>query len=122
MTFRTLVLALLLFQAVTPSAAQELLDAPGAVLRGLDKVSGETIDLTVKNGESAALGDLTVSVSGCRFPVDNPANGAFAFITVSEATKAEVFKGWMFAASPALSALDHPRYDVWVLNCIKSEG
>jgi hypothetical protein len=29
-----------------------------------------------------------------------------------------VFSGWMVASSPALSALDHPRYDVWVLNCI----
>jgi len=29
-----------------------------------------------------------------------------------------VFKGWMIASSPALNALDHPRYDVWVLRCI----
>ena len=27
------------------------------------------------------------------------------------------FYGWMFASSPALSALDHPRYDIWVLKC-----
>ena len=27
------------------------------------------------------------------------------------------FSGWMFASSPALSALDHPRYDVWVVSC-----
>lgn len=27
------------------------------------------------------------------------------------------FDGWMTASSPALSALDHPRYDVWPLRC-----
>ena len=27
------------------------------------------------------------------------------------------FTGWMFASSPALNALEHPVYDVWVLDC-----
>ena len=31
-----------------------------------------------------------------------------------------VFTGWMVAASPALSALDDPRYDVWLLRCKSS--
>jgi hypothetical protein len=30
---------------------------------------------------------------------------------------APVFSGWMIASSPALSAMDHPRYDVWILRC-----
>ena len=29
----------------------------------------------------------------------------------------EVFRGWMFASSPALNALEHPVYDVWVIGC-----
>ena len=28
-----------------------------------------------------------------------------------------IFRGWMFASSPALNALEHPVYDVWVINC-----
>ena len=28
-----------------------------------------------------------------------------------------LFSGWMFASSPALSALEHPVYDVWVIDC-----
>lgn len=28
------------------------------------------------------------------------------------------FSGWMVASSPALSALEHPRYDVQVLRCL----
>ena len=28
-----------------------------------------------------------------------------------------LFDGWMIASSPALNALDHPRYDVWVIGC-----
>ena len=32
--------------------------------------------------------------------------------------RVELFTGWMFASSPALSALEHPVYDVWVLDCL----
>jgi hypothetical protein len=28
-----------------------------------------------------------------------------------------IFKGWMFASSPSLNALEHPVYDVWVTDC-----
>ncbi len=30
------------------------------------------------------------------------------------------FSGWMIASSPALNALDNPRYDVWLLRCNNS--
>jgi hypothetical protein len=30
---------------------------------------------------------------------------------------APVFQGWLIGSAPALHALDHPRYDVWVLRC-----
>jgi hypothetical protein len=28
-----------------------------------------------------------------------------------------LFRGWMFASSPALNPLEHPVYDVWVIDC-----
>ena len=28
-----------------------------------------------------------------------------------------LFSGWMFASSPAVSALEHAVYDVWVVDC-----
>ena len=33
---------------------------------------------------------------------------------------APLFTGWMFASSPALSAVEHPVYDVWVIDCKKA--
>lgn len=32
-----------------------------------------------------------------------------------------VFKGWMFASSPSLNAMEHPTYDVWVIDCKMEE-
>ncbi len=95
--------------------------APGAVLRGLDKITGETTDYDLDNGATARIGRLTVEMDECRYPADNPSGDAFALVTVTaDGQNAPWFKGWMIASSPALSALDHPRYDVWVMRCRSS--
>lgn len=112
-------LALVLSLLMTPVAAEEVASAPGAILRGLDKVSGTTTDMEIRAGQSATFGRLTIAVSDCRYPVGDPSSNAYAHVTITaEATDKPVFDGWMIASSPALSALDHPRYDVWVLRCM----
>jgi hypothetical protein len=29
----------------------------------------------------------------------------------------QIFRGWMFASSPAVNGLEHPIYDAWVVGC-----
>jgi hypothetical protein len=100
--------------------AQALREGPGAELRWLDKLTGETADLELVRGQSAQWGRMTVRLDACRYPADNPAADAFAHLTVHDTgVTTAVFDGWMIASSPALSALDHPRYDVWVLRCLQ---
>lgn len=90
----------------------------GAVLRGLEKLSGDVIEIPLGPGEQAQFGPLTVEMAQCRYPQGDPAADAFAFLTIrDEGQDAPIFSGWMIASSPALSALDHPRYDIWVLRC-----
>ena len=62
------------------------------------------------------------SVSACRYPSENAAADAYAHVTVTDPGQTVLFDGWMIASSPALSAMDHPRYDIWVLSCIKPSG
>ncbi|MGL4234983.1 DUF2155 domain-containing protein [Tabrizicola sp.] len=101
------------------TAGPEFTDSEGAELRFLDRLTSETGDVVLGRGQAAVFGRLVVQLDSCRYPTGNPASDAEAHLTIiEEATQAELFKGWMLASSPALSALDHPRYDVWVLNCI----
>ncbi len=96
----------------------ETLNASGAVLRGLDKVTGQSRDLELAEGEAVRLGLITVTLGECRYPAADPASNGYAWVTVDDpAAEAPVFAGWMIAAAPALSALDHPRYDVWLIRC-----
>lgn len=95
--------------------------ASGAVLRGLDKVSGEITDLTLQVGQTARVGRLEVSLGDCRYPVENPAGDAYAWLEIRrEGAGAATFAGWMIASSPALNPLDDSRYDLWVIRCANS--
>lgn len=104
--------------AVAQEAPEGLAAAPGAFLRGLDKIAGAASDLTLSVGQSLDYGSLSVRLVDCRYPADDPASNAYAFLEITDtAIGREVFRGWMIAQNPALSALDHQRYDVWVLRC-----
>ena len=111
-----LLLALLL--VVPELAMAEIEPAKGAELRVLDKMTGIVSDYDLAVGQSQAEGRLTVQLDDCRYPSDLPTGEAYAHLTILDSDlAAPAFKGWMVASSPALSALDHPRYDVWVLRC-----
>ena len=99
-------------------AGPEFTESDGAQLRFLDKLTSETGDVALSKGQSAKFGRLVVRLDSCRYPTGNPASDSQAHLTiVEETTETELYSGWMLASSPALSALDHPRYDVWVLTC-----
>lgn len=122
MSLRLATLALGLLMAL-PLQAQNTQTASGsgAVLRVLDKINGEVMDLDLPNGTGGVAWRMQVELGECRYPVGNPAGDAFAFLTLRhEGSQEPLFRGWMIASAPALNALDHPRYDVWVIRCTTS--
>ena len=89
-----------------------------ARLRALDTIVGTVSELSVTVGETAQFGRLTITVSECRYLPENPSTHSYAFVTVSESPdQTQVFSAWMIAAAPALSAMEHPRYDIWLIRC-----
>jgi len=98
---------------------------PGAVLRLLDMMTAETAELDIATGRTRDLGRLTVALNACMAPEDGTLAGTRAHLTIRDRLSESadpVFEGWMFAASPALSAMDHRRYDLWVISCTSAEG
>ncbi|MEM9062904.1 MAG: DUF2155 domain-containing protein [Pseudomonadota bacterium] len=97
----------------------------GARLRQLDKMTGQTVTFELLAGETRQVDRLVVRLDACRSPETNASHGVMAFLSVRDTRNTEGepdFTGWMFAESPALSALDHPRYDLWVISCTTSAG
>lgn len=92
-----------------------------AVLQALDKVTARVTTLDAPLGETVKYNTLEIMARACdkRPPEETPESTAF--LDIWEARPGEpmqgIFRGWMFASSPAVSAMEHPVYDVWVLDC-----
>lgn len=114
--------ALAVGMCLSTATAQEVEQGSGVHLRALDRLSGYLTELDVPIGGTVEYADrLDVSVVECRYPADNPTGDAYAYLLIRDiVADTQVFEGWMIASSPALNALDHPRYDVWVLRCNRS--
>jgi hypothetical protein len=105
----------------TASAQLATTDGTGVTVRALDKLTGQVSDLEIGNAQSKTVGRITIQVNECRYPDGNAAGEAYASLTITEVgVDGPVFQGWMIASSPALNAMDHQRYDVWVLRCTTS--
>lgn len=110
---------LALLGAARPAAAQGWEPKPVAELQLLDKVTARVTVLPAKVGQPARFGTLTIDVRACNArPVGEvPDAAAWMEITDSLRGNAVVFRGWMFANAPGVSMLEHPVYDLRVLDC-----
>ncbi len=91
------------------------------VLRALDKITARITEFELEVGEELRFGTLSIVARYCRTrpPIEPPET--FAYLEIDDLKRGDkrvrVFEGWMVASSPALNALEHPVYDVWVIKC-----
>ena len=118
----------MMFAAVlSTSVAAEMIREPVARLEGLDKITARVSKFDAPVDEPMQFGTLTIRVRDCEKnpPEESPESAAFLEIDElrpGDNTVRRVFGGWMFASSPALSALEHPVYDVILLDCKAARG
>ncbi len=102
------------------------LENPVAEFSGIDKITGRITTFDVYVNETVQFGALQVTPKVCYSRDETEAQKIDAFIEVDEITLdrkiRRIFSGWMFADSPALNAVEHPIYDVWLTGCkVESE-
>ena len=104
----------------------ETIKNPVARFAGLDKITAKVTEFDVALDKSRMFGNLRVTARAChtRPPVEPPETLAFVEIEEiyidKENPPKRIFTGWMYASSPALHALEHPVYDVWLISCKRS--
>ena len=106
----------LLAWLAAPAAAADV-----AVLQGLDKITARISTFEAPVDQIVRFGTFEIIARTChKTPPEEPPERA-AFLEITEvrpdSPSAPIFTGWMFASSPALSAVEHPVYDVWVIDC-----
>ena len=108
---------------VIGGAGERLADGRGQAA-GLDKITARVSTIEAPVGQAVTFGALEITVRACdKRPPEEPPEGA-AYLEIVERKVNEepktVFSGWMFASSPAVSALEHPVYDIWGLDCMSA--
>jgi hypothetical protein len=92
-----------------------------AVFRGLDKVTARVWKFEAEVNKPASFERFQVTLRRCNKQPAEETPNTTAFVQVDEIGMNEetrrVFSGWMFASSPGLNAVEHPVYDVWLIDC-----
>ena len=112
--------------AVLLSSGAGAARAETAVLQGLDKITARISTFEAPVNVAARFGSLEIVARRChKTPPEEPPESA-AFLEIvdvrPDSPAVPLFTGWMFASSPAVSALEHPVYDVWVIDCKADPG
>ena len=106
-----------------PAPPQPLANAPGTtlMLRGLDKITGKPTNIAAPIGKPVQFATLTITARYCYSTPGSETPETSAFIQIDDhrpdQKERRVFSGWMYASSPGLNGMQHPLYDVWVINC-----
>jgi len=118
---RAVTLIVLLALAAVPVRAEQTFEPYAfAVLGGMDKVTGHISRFDLPIGVTGAFGSLEVTPRSCQKTPPHETPESASFLQIRDYQGGEgvtVFSGWMFASSPGVSALEHPVYDIWVIDC-----
>jgi hypothetical protein len=121
-----LALGVLVATAPQMLAFGDTIAEPVALLQGLDKITARVSKFEAPVGAPVRFGTLSIRVRDCEKnpPEETPESAAFVEIDEMRPNedKTRLFSGWMFASTPALSALEHPVYDVNLLECKAASG
>ena len=117
---KALAVSLALLGLVAPAMAQPVAN-PVATFAGLDKITGRITRFDVYIDETVLFGALEITPRACYNRPATETQRASAFLEVDQRSltgvSRRIFTGWMFADSPALNAVDHAIYDVWLIEC-----
>lgn len=124
--FRNCVLALAMLTLSNVSALGETIANPVAEFSGLDKITGRITGFDVYIDETVQFGALQLTPRACYTRPPTQTQRTSVFLEVDQVsldgTLQRIFSGWMFADSPALNAIDHAVYDVWLIDCKQSSS
>lgn len=107
------------------SAYAAEVDTNMAQMQAMDKITGKVNVIEVPVGGEVKFGSFSVVVRSCKTNSEDEIPENFAFVDVTDKSfdkdEFNIFKGWMFSSSPAVNAVEHPIYDVWLLKCFNGE-
>jgi len=100
-------------------SAKAYIDTEHANIAIMNKAAGKTKNIYTLVGKQIEFDNrLLIMVRSCKLSDPfKPAN-AYMFIEITDkSTKNKLFSGWMNKNAPGFNPLQHPDYDLWLINC-----
>lgn len=98
-----------------------------AIVEAIDKITAESMRFEVEVGGPPVRfnNNLIFTARACEVAADNEVvKDAIAYLDITLQPRAapgtaprQIFRGWMFSSTPAISGLQHPIYDAWIVGC-----
>lgn len=115
-------------RAETPSTPSRRQRRRVAIVEAIDKITAESMRFEVEVGGRPVRFEKTLIITARACEVSAPDEqvaDAVAYLEVSLQPRGviqvseprQIFRGWMFASSPAVNGLQHPIYDAWIVGC-----
>ena len=110
--------------ATTVASAAEI-PTNAAIMQAMDKVTGRVNKITVPVNSKIAFGDFSLVLRACKTRPAEETPENFAFVDVADKSfgteEYNIFRGWLISSTPGINAIEHPIYDVWLLECVNAE-
>lgn len=92
------------------------------VMRALNKVTAQSELISLKPNDIVKFGQLEITAVTCRTSSPTSQTDYAALLVINEKLPENdsvkpLFSGWMYASSPSITALEHPIYDVTMVEC-----
>ncbi len=119
-------LSLMMMLGVSSNAFSTEIETNSALMQAMDKVTGRVNKITVPVNTKVTYGDFSLVLRSCkkRPAEETPEN--FAFVDVADKSfgteEYNIFRGWILSSAPGINAIEHPIYDIWLLECVDSEN
>jgi hypothetical protein len=115
------------------------------IVGALNREARANTRLRIPAGGQGTYGSLRIKVSGCFMSHPEDTFESWAYVEVSDMGRTDrkqlavlpqrdrnrvkaatgervIRKGWIIASSPSVTPIDHPLYDVWLVNCEGNGG
>ena len=124
MSLGLLKIYLLLFLFCSSVLAEPIIGT-SAKLKLLDKTTNKVIQKTINVNSIIDWDSLNIQIYACYStpPEEIPEDYVLLEIKDILSKKKEyIYRGWMISSSPEITPLEHPIYDLWLVDCISDNA
>lgn len=84
----------------------------------LNKITAKVSTIDINLGKDVFIFDLQIFNKACHISSPEEKPLVAVYLIIDDLKDNNIFSGWMVKDLPSVSAMEHPLYDIWVIDCV----